>query len=261
MLNKTTLLALCVMAVAIFQGRGETPKVIAHQGYWQTEGSANNSVRSLIKADSIGCYGSEFDVMMTSDGVLVVNHGPTINGMPIENTDSKTILAQKLANGENIPTFDAFLNAAQDLSCRLICELKIHDKRSTEVAAVKEIVALVKKYGLEDRTDFITFSPDALRAFIAEAPEQCSVYFLEGYYVPAQLKSMGASGIDYHISILKNHPEWITQAHDLGLKVNIWTVDDEEGMLWCINNGADFITTNKPELLQSVLKNHSTQSE
>ena len=40
----------------------ERTKVIAHRGYWQTAGSAQNSIRALVKADSIGCYGSEFDV-------------------------------------------------------------------------------------------------------------------------------------------------------------------------------------------------------
>ena len=37
-------------------------KVIAHRGFWKTPGSSQNSISSLLKADSIGCYGSEFDV-------------------------------------------------------------------------------------------------------------------------------------------------------------------------------------------------------
>ena len=49
-------------------------EVICHRGYWDAEGSAQNSIRSLVKADSIGAWGSEFDVWMTADGVLVVNH-------------------------------------------------------------------------------------------------------------------------------------------------------------------------------------------
>ena len=36
--------------------------IIAHRGYWKTEGSAQNSIASLTKAQQLGIYGSEFDV-------------------------------------------------------------------------------------------------------------------------------------------------------------------------------------------------------
>ena len=48
-------------------------KVIAHRGFWKTPGSSQNSISSLLKADSIGCYGSEFDVWIAKDNKLVVN--------------------------------------------------------------------------------------------------------------------------------------------------------------------------------------------
>ena len=59
-------------------------KVVAHRGYWDVDGSAQNSIRALEMAAEIGCYGSEFDVNITSDGVVVVNHDATINGIRIE---------------------------------------------------------------------------------------------------------------------------------------------------------------------------------
>jgi len=232
----------------------QVPKVVAHRGYWQTEGSAQNSIRAIAKADSIGCYASEFDVWMTADSVLVVNHDATINGHRIETTDSKTILAQRLSNGENVPTLEEYLKVAAGLKIRIVCELKTHDSRATEQKAVKEIVGMVNKYGLDDRTDYIAFSSDAFKALIKTAPKGCGVYYLEGDYVPAQIKAMGGAGIDYSLRTMKKHPEWIAEAHALGLLVNIWTVNSEADMRWCIDHGADFITTNAPELLQSLLK-------
>ena len=32
------------------------PKIVAHRGYWKTEGSAQNSLTSLQKANDVGCY-------------------------------------------------------------------------------------------------------------------------------------------------------------------------------------------------------------
>ena len=51
-------------------------QIIAHRGYWNTEGSAENTISSLENAHKAELYGSEFDINMTSDGVLVVCHGP-----------------------------------------------------------------------------------------------------------------------------------------------------------------------------------------
>lgn len=230
------------------------PKVIAHRGYWDTEGSAQNSIRSLVKADSIGCYASEFDVWMTPDSVLIVNHDPTINGIEIQNTPSSVVLKQKLANGENVSTLDQYFAQAQKLNTRLVLELKTHDSRKREVAAIKKVLKLANKYGLEDRLDYIVFSKDAFKEFIKLAPKANKVYFLNGDYVPAQIKYAKGAGIDYSLKVMKKHPEWINECHNKGLEVNVWTVNEPEDMKWCIEQGVDYITTNDPEGLQKLLK-------
>ncbi len=229
------------------------PKVIAHRGYWNTTGSAQNSIRSLVKADSIGCYASEFDVWMTPDSVLIVNHDPTINGVVIQNTPSEILLKEKLSNGETVPTLDEYLKAAQGLNTRLVLELKTHDSRAQEKAAATRTLKAIKKYGLEDRTDYIVFSKDAFKQYVKEAPKGTKVYFLNGDYIPAQVKYGNGAGIDYALKVMKKHPEWIKQCHDKGLEVNVWTVDKPEDMQWCIDNGVDYITTNEPERLQQLL--------
>ena len=71
---------------------------------------------------------------------------------------------------------------------------------------------------------------------------------------PKELKELGAAGLDYHMGVIKKHPEWIKEAHDLGLKVNVWTVDEVEDMKWLIEQKVDFITTNEPVILQEELK-------
>ena len=41
-------------------------KVVAHRGFWRTEGSDQNSIASLLKADELGAWGAEFDVWRAS---------------------------------------------------------------------------------------------------------------------------------------------------------------------------------------------------
>ena len=46
-------------------------QVIAHRGAWKKNNFPQNSIASLNEAVKLGCYGSEFDVWMTADNVLV----------------------------------------------------------------------------------------------------------------------------------------------------------------------------------------------
>ena len=71
---------------------------------------------------------------------------------------------------------------------------------------------------------------------------------------PRSIQKLGLAGIDYSAKVLRRHPEWIEQAHKLGLEVNVWTVDSEEDMQYFIDQNVDYITTNYPEQLQALLK-------
>lgn len=251
--NFIVIIILLLFAAFNFSVMASPPKIIAHRGYWKAEGSAQNSIRSLIKADSIGCYASELDIWMTADGVLIVNHDSDLNGVIIENSHSDEILNQKLDNGELVPTLDDYLGVASGLPIRLVCEIKSHNNREGEKIAIKKILELVDKYNLRDKVDYITFSKDGFKNFINLSPSDANIYYLEGDYLPAQILFEGGRGIDYHIGVLKQHPEWIEESHRLGLFVNVWTVDSEDDMQWCIDHNVDFITTNEPEKLQILI--------
>lgn len=233
------------------------PKVVAHRGYWDIEGSAQNSIRALIKADSIRCDACEFDVWLTADNKLVVNHDDHINGYVIETTSSDTILHQRLKNGEYLPSLDQFLEVAKGLTIDLILEIKPHKNRERENEAVKMILDMVTAKGLETRTSYITFSRNAFDELVKQTLRP--VLYLNGV-APDVLKSIGGAGADYHINVFKKNPEWIKQLHDMGLEVNIWTVNDPEGIQWCIDHDADYITTNNPELVQRMIRAASLQT-
>ena len=65
---------------------------------------------------------------------------------------------------------------------------------------------------------------------------------------------MGCAGPDYHYTVFRKHPEWIQECHDLGMKVNAWTVNKTDDMKWLIDRKVDFITTNEPVQLKNLLK-------
>ena len=248
---KKTLFLLCLSLSITINAQ---VRVIAHRGYWDTKGSAQNSITSIIKADEIGAYGSEFDVWRTKEGKLIVNHDRRHNGLDIYSDEYKDVIKIKLDNGERIPNFKSFLKETKKhTQIRLICELKSLPSKEEEKLAVKEIINAVKKYELLDRTDFIAFSLNACLAFRQELPTG-NVYYLNGDLSPKEIYDLKLTGIDYSVHTLKKHPEWIDEAHHLGLKVNVWTVNKENDMRYFIKKGVDFITTDKPVVLQRLLQ-------
>jgi glycerophosphoryl diester phosphodiesterase len=248
---KSLLLIACMLMGSIFVGA--QTKVISHRGYWKAPGAAQNSLASLTKADSIHCFGSEFDVWITSDGTVMVNHDPVYDGVRLETATFNDVKNLKLKNGEVMPTFKNYLKQAKKLNVNLICEIKTHKDINRQNACIDATLALVKKMKMEKRMTYIAFSLDATKRLISEVPQGTEVYYLNGDLSPKELQALHCSGPDYQDRILKAHPEWIKGCQDLGMKVNVWTVNTPEDLHFFIDKGVDYITTNEPVLLQSML--------
>lgn len=230
------------------------PKIVAHRGYWRTDGSAQNSITSLQKAAAVGCYGSEFDVWITADGVPVVFHDATIDGIRIEDTTFATLMNHRLQNGEFIPTLQQYLTEGSKIEgCQLILEIKPHRNEVRDKRIADMCVELVRTLGLEKKTEYISFSKVVCQRLHEITPDS-KVAYLNGELAPAQIKEMGLTGIDYNEKVFVKHPEWLQEAKQLGVEVNVWTVDGEENLRHHVNlEGVDLITTNDPEILKGIL--------
>ncbi len=230
-------------------------KVIAHRGAWKSNNHPQNTLASLRQAVALGCEGSEFDVWMTADGILVVNHDSDFMGMPIETTNFKELLTKNHENGEKLSSIEEYLaEGKKQKGTKLIFEIKpskISISRSEEVA--EKSVLAVKKMKAQKWVDYITFSYEGGLKVIMSDPK-ANVAYLTGDKTPAELKEAGFFGFDYNIGMLRKNPHWIKEAKDLGLTVNAWTVNQEEDMRWLLEMGADFITTDEPELLLSIVQ-------
>ncbi|MBO7068288.1 MAG: glycerophosphodiester phosphodiesterase [Bacteroidaceae bacterium] len=231
------------------------PRVVAHRGYWRTEGSAQNSITSLQKAAAIGCYGSEFDVWITVDGVPVVFHDATINGIRIEDATYAELMNHRLANGEFIPTLQQYLlEATKTEGCQLILEIKPHSTAQRDERIVQRCLELIHMLKLQPRTEYISFSKHVCEYLHSQEPK-AKIAYLNGDISPKDIKAMGLTGIDYHFNVFRKHPEWLQESQQLGVEVNVWTVDGAEALTEFANmQGIDIITTNDPEILQDILK-------
>ena len=228
--------------------------VIAHRGAWKAKALPENSIASLKEAIELGCYGSEFDVRMTADDSLVINHDPAHAGMEIERTNYSELIKQPLSNGEKIPTLAEYIQAGTNGNhkTKLIVEIKpsgISKERGQAIAI--NVVNLIKQLDAAKMVEYISFDYEILKK-IHELDTAAITQYLEGDKAPDDLKRDGISGADYHFSVYDKHPEWITQALQHHLVLNAWTVNSNDKIEQLLKSGVHFITTNEPELAFAI---------
>ncbi len=225
--------------------------VVAHRGAWKKNNLPQNSIASLKQALALKCTGSEFDVRMTADDSLIINHDPDYNKLPIEKTNYEDLIVFKLSNGEKLPTLREFILAGtkNNTTTKLVCEIKpstINQDRGKIIA--ERVVNLFHELKAEQAVSYISFDYEILKKIIEINPKAITQY-LEGNKTPEQLKEDGISGADYYFTVFQNHPDWIVSAKKNNITLNAWTVNDAVDMDWLIANEFDYITTNESELL------------
>ena len=236
--------------------KAQNNPVIAHRGAWQERVAPQNSRAALKKAIDLKCYGSEFDVHLTKDNVLVVNHDNDFLGKDIASSTYKELVELKMANGETIPTVEEFLKIGKKDNkhkTKLIYEIKTSPlgiERTKET--VRKSVELVKKMKVENITEFILFDYESAKELVAIYPN-AKVYSLTAV-TPDKIKNDGLSGLDFHYSVYDKNPDYIQTARSLGLKTNVWTVNKETDMNRFLDKGVDFITTDHPAQLLKLIE-------
>lgn len=137
---------------------------------------------------------------------------------------------------------------------KLIYELKTN-KLGTErtLKSAEMAVALVQKLKAGKQVEYIAFSYEACLK-LHELDKKAKVHYLNGDKSPEEIKKAGLSGLDYHLSVYKKNPSWIAEAKKLKLKTNVWTVNREDDMRYFMEQRIDYITTDEPELLNTLLK-------
>ncbi|MCV9929179.1 glycerophosphodiester phosphodiesterase family protein [Flavobacterium sp. LS1R49] len=230
--------------------------IVAHRGAWKKNNLPENSIASLRHAIDLKLAGSEFDVVMTADDSLVVNHDPHYNKLIIEETKYADLIKFTLSNGEKLPTLREYILEGKKDNKRttLVCEIKpsgISKERGRKIAL--KTVETVKKLKAEKITSYISFDYEILKQ-IREVDSKTSLQYLEGNKSPKEVKLDNISGVDYHYSVFKKNPDWIKEAKDNNITLNVWTVNEVGDMDWIVKNNFNYITTNEPELLTERIK-------
>ncbi|MDR1169326.1 MAG: glycerophosphodiester phosphodiesterase [Prevotellaceae bacterium] len=228
--------------------------VVAHRGAWKTKGIPQNSIESLREAIRMGCAGTEFDVHMTADSAFVLCHDNSYSGKTIEKHTYAELAETKLPNGEAVPTLEkALMEGMKQTDTRLFLEIKPSSTTERTVLSAEKIVQTVSEMGAQPWVFYISFDYDAIKR-VKQLVSSSVVAYLGGNILPGQLKKDRITGLDYNHSVFKKDSSVIKDARELGLSLNVWTVNSDEDMDLFLRHDVDYITTDEPELLLSKKK-------
>lgn len=234
--------------------------IVAHRGFWKCEeaGFSENSIASLVAAQNAKLWGSECDIHLTADDVVIVNHDPKIQGVKIAESTYADLVQFRLPNGECRPTLNQYLQQARKGKTKLIIELKKQPSDERESLLVEKTIELLKANRMYSpkKVLFITFSMYMSEILAKKCPEFVNQFLTsdnDDELIPSKIAAKKINGVDYQFRVFRNHPMWVGIAHENGMSVNAWTVNKEKDIKEMIDLGMDAITTNEPLLVRSLL--------
>ena len=200
-----------------------------------------------------------------------------VGGLDQNSSYGKCFPEQKFLSGVRIPTLSELLDLAclpENQNLYLLLEIKSEPALS-KANVVSQIVREIRKKKIGTRTVLHSFDWDLLKECLKEAPEIPRSFLSElpensKDSVNGNSENISPDFYSFNISIPKtianlNGQIWcpnfkdltydlVREAHDLGLLVCTWTVNEIEDIENSIDIGVDGIVTDYPNRAQKILK-------
>lgn len=225
-----------------------TPLVIAHRG--ASGAYPENTVEAFRAARRMGADMVELDVRRTSDGLLAVHHDARL-------PDGRLVV--ELVAG-NLPASVALLPAAIEACEGMDVNIEVKnfpgdpDFEDSELVATR-VTELVSAGGLHERVLVSSFNLHAVDTVRQVDPGVRTAWLVSR---SPDFGEVLDRLVEHGHSVLHPHdlavtPELVAAAHERGVTVNTWTVDDPARIVELAEMGIDGICTNVPDIAREVL--------
>ena len=237
--------------------------ILGHRG---ASGYApENTLEAFSLALEQGADGVELDVHFTRDNEIVVTHDERIDRVANDVGRVKDFTLKELKalsfnkthpewENAKIPTLAEVFELFKPTNAIINIELKNSclPYEGLENACLK----LASRFGMEGRVIYSSFNHHSmLRLKKLDSSAVCGLLYDCTLINPwLYCKNLGMNALHPHHSELVFAPDECQRAHELGLKVNTWTVNDEVSMRYCFEKGADSIITNYPDRAVRLLE-------
>ena len=216
---------------------------IGHRGARAYE--PENTLSSFRRALELGVDAVELDVRKTRDNELVVIHNADVN----KTTDGSGAVneltleeIQRFATekGEHVPTLENVLDAVAK-RVKVLVELK-------ETGTEEQVISLIRKKRLTENVIIISFHEDALRKVreLSDEVETGLIYVRHKNPIQTALDLKA----EYLLPLYRfTHSSNVRKAHQAGLKVIVWSINNKEEVDEYKKKGVDGIASDRPDIL------------
>lgn len=279
-----------LQTIPYYQNQGTT-QVIAHQGGLGERPA--NTMLAFDWAQEIGVDAFELDVHMTHDGVLVVIHDDTVNRTtdgsgPIKElnysqikdldagytfelvSDSGETEYPYRGQGATIPTLEEVLS--QHPSMRVLLEIKPDDIQVSEA-----LCQILRRQEATDRVIVSSFHENPVRHFRSICPEvgtsatenEVRLFFLLNRLGLERLLrpdyNSFALPLETSLPLIGNfqliNERLVQGASLLNLPVEVWTVNEDDELLYLLDLGVSGIITDYPSKLLAMRGERASPGE
>jgi glycerophosphoryl diester phosphodiesterase len=253
------------------------PVNFAHRG--ASARAPENTLEAFRLAVEAGAGGLELDVRMTRDGEVVVIHDATVDRV----TDGSGAVAGMTL--DEVRRFDAGYSFSPDggrtfpyrgRGVRIPTLAEVYEEfpdayvnadiKEAQPEAEEAVLSVIQDAAAEGRTLVASTDHAVLRRFRkvsggristgASRREIAAFYVLSSLHLEA-LVSPAYEALQVpveHRGIKLVTPRFVRAAHSRGVRVDVWTINDVAEMNQLLDLGVDVIMTDRPEVLESLLR-------
>ena len=239
------------------------PRVCAHRG-WNAV-APENSMPAFASAIALGAEEIEFDLWVTTDGVLVSTHDPVLervsDGEGRVDTKSYAELLEldfgakfgEKFRGLRILTFEQIL---EKLACHAVMNIHLKTRSDFDTwsdESILEMVRLIRKYDCEKHVYFMTGNEPMLEKLCELAPNitRCAGAGNDAYAIVDRAIRFGCKKLQLFND--KFDQAMIDRAHEHGIICNVCQANNQEKAQRYLDMGIDTILTNEYLLITQVV--------
>jgi len=234
--------------------------VLAHRG--GSIESYENTIESFYYSQSLGCRFIETDVQVSSDGIPYIFHDETLTRLlgkndVFSNLHSSEIEDLRIFESHKIPRLDETLQTFPDMYFQI-------DVKTDEVAM--PALEVIHQCKAEDRVCIASFNSARLSKVnniypeicLSMGPNEVSKMLLSSFGLYKKTIMGDCLQVPmYYYGIKVVTKRFVDFIHSKGLKICVWTINDEKTFKKLIDMGVDGIITDKPKLLFQVLNSQT----
>ena len=220
-----------------------------------------NTIESFEYSIELGSSYIETDVQLSSNGIPYIFHDNDLKRLFGKNIIFNSLNSDEideliLFDKYKIPTLESTLQKFPDTLFQI-------DVKTDEV--VLPTMEVIKKTNSTDKVCIASFSSKRLKQVHKLYPEIClsmgpfevmklllASFGLYRNKVPGNCLQIPI----YQYGIKLVTKRFINYIHSIGLKIHVWTINDEDTMQKLIDLGVDGIITDRPKALKDLLSHH-----